>query len=501
MGAVSYDVAPIFRCSATFYRQQPVLILAASHALTRLGGRVKLEKTTLRNLTAAMGFRELDRALLPITEVTNVFIACGSNGVTFETEDTDRGRHPSLAVDEVAVPSAEWLAATQQQALVQVLFVVPPAAANGAVDLRRLLGSGRAFGGLAQAVAIDTGCWHERYFFVSGRGTEPPLPQAHSVILDSSVLVDLERVASGETSEEVSARAQNLVLQLAHMDSIPGSAIAELTVDRENDCINLQRARSLAAATSAWFDGGVGRARDIGAVRRAYVEQLDSLDQDELPGLGAPFIVSAYYASLLKLACIWNEAATGTFEARRRVVLYEGYVEWMLHTLGIVCVYPLQVARDRLVGPQNQAVRYTDKLLKLGTPSLRKLWGAAWDLMHLASIDMIQAGDLLEVDGRAAMLVTADKALVSLRERIVDPRVGMECEYGHLPAKFGRNDVDLRLRDHESRIAAIGERMNDVVVARAGRHAGQAMIDNVTEEVLRLERALTRHALTRPSNS
>ena len=489
MGAVSYDVAPIFRCSAMFYRDQPVLVLAASQALTRTGGHVKLEKATLRNLTAAMGFRELDRGLLPITEVTNVFVACGSNGVTLEAEVTDLGRHPSLAFDEVAVPSAEWLAATERQDLVQVVFVVPPAATNGEVDLRRLLGNGRAFGGLAQAVAIDTGCWHKRYFFVSGRGTEPPRPQAHSVILDSSVLVDLERVASGATSEEVSARAQNLVLQLAHMDSIPGSAIAELIVDHENDRINLQRARSLAAAMNAWFDGGVGRARDIGAVRRAYVEQLNSLDEDGLPDAGAPFIVTAYYASLLKLACIWDETARGTFEARRRVDLYEAYVEWMLHTLGIVCVYPLQVARDRLIGPQNQAVGYTDKLLKLGTPSLRKLWGAAWDLMHLSSIDMIQAGGLLEIEGRAAMLVTADKALVSLRERIFDPRIGVKCEYGNLPAKFGRNDLDPRLRDHESRVAAISERMNDVVIARTSRDVGQAMVDRMTEEVLRLERA------------
>lgn len=113
----------------------------------------------------------------------------------------------------------------------------------------------------------------------------------------------------------------------------------------------------------------------------------------------------------MKLALLWLEGK-GRLRARQRTELYEEFMSWMEYDLGVVCTLPLQVARDRLVGPQGRDTAYTDQLMKFSGRLLVELWGASWDLTHLAAIDLVQAGSLLDIGGRQVVLITADKALI-----------------------------------------------------------------------------------------
>lgn len=449
------NVAPMFRCVTTFYRQHPVLVLCAHDAATRTGGRVNLFKSTLREMAIRLGFKQLDRALLPSHRSPSAIVVSGLNGVTLEVHGS------SIQVEQVAMPSCDWLAAVSHVEAVHVLLVVPTE--PGDPDLRKLLGAGRGFGGLVEVMSIDGSAWSTRYTFLGDRGAGLPIPQAHTVILDSSVLIDLERVASGKSNESTTHAAQGLALELVRMDAVPGGAIAELMVDVDLRPGDPQRGRSLIATMNAWFDGGISRTRRIREVQAAYARGMAS----DLPDVVAYESLDqlALYASLLRLALLWTQAK-GCFRASQRVALFEEYLRWTTQELGISCAYAAQLARDRLVGPQNSSVAYTDKLLKFGKHPLHNLWGASWDLFHLSSIDLLQEGIVLDIGSRDALFVTADRGIVALRDRIHNLQQRIDLGHGTVPLRLGRTDLDHRLVAHETRIRELHLTTQSAIVGR-----------------------------------
>lgn len=471
---------PLFECSAAFYEGRPVLVLSAPFAVTPAGRTVRLKVRTLRDLAGQLGFGQLDRPLVVKHPARSALVAGGSNGVMLEID----GRSPQVV--EVAVPTRQWLDIANTAGSVHVVFLAPSRFRRD--HLGGALARGRAFGGQVPMVSHDVEQWAERYTFLGRTTTEQPRLQRCTVVLDSCVLLDLERALAPRADPAKVAQTQCLVLQLIHMDVLPGGAIAELVDDRLGGSYNSDRARRLAAAVNAWFDGGAVRANSLSDVRTAYIEELEHGRHDpELPPEYWPDPRQLlHYACLLKLAELWSQAR-GCFRASQRVDLYAEYVSWMTHDLGIVNVYPLQVARDRLIGPQGRAANYTDQLLKFGKRPLHSLWGASWDLHHIAMLDMIRDGDVIDIAGRDVMLATADRALVRLRDRIHDLAVRTDTPRGLLPFKAARSDVDRRLSDHVGRIEAIHEEMNAAVWARASAGAEMPTVDHVLAEIAQLE--------------
>lgn len=472
-------VAPLFECSAELYRLQPVLTLSAALAATSSGKLVRLKAGTLRDLTEALGFRPLDQTLDGDRPNRPALVAGGRSGVTLEVD----GKSPLVLV--VAMPSQEWLRAASAIGTVHVVFAVPPRFRR--FELRRALASGRAFGGPVPMVAVDIEEWQARYSFLGRTRAELPLPQGRTVMLDACVAVDLERAARGVADGRTAAQVRCLVLQLIHMDVVPGGAIAELVTDPIRRRYDGDRAHRLSAAVDAWFDGGAARASSPSEVRDAYRAALARPPSVELPAAYEPDPRQClHYACLLKLACLWADARGG-YRALQRVDLYAEFVSWMTHDLGLVDGYALQVARDRLIGPQGHAARYTDLLLKLSKRRLRDLWGASWDLHHLSMVDIVQDGGLLDIAHREVMLVTADRGLVRMRERIHDSTVRADTQRGRLPYKFGKFEVDPRLGQHVERIKAIHEEMNTVVFERAMAGADMPTLEHILAEIDRLE--------------
>jgi hypothetical protein len=465
------ETFPLFRSMTCFYLDRPIAIMSAAEGLEPSGRIVRLDKAQMRQVGETLGFRELDRALLPKVLVSGHLVICGPTGVTLEVEGN------SLKVEQLSAPSDAWLSAVRGLGYVHVLFCVPTRPDD--LDVRKLLGNGRAFGGLAEVVVIDTHRWEERFTFLGAQGSTRPVPVANTVVLDSSVLIDLEQVARGSRNESYSGMVQQLVLQLKALDVLPGSAMAELTAGRDDATRSTGRVQSLHATMNAWFDGGSARARSLADVQSAYRDELARLRRVPLPGpAGHPF-QRAFYASMLKLACSWLDARDN-FRGAQRVHLYDEYAQWMAHQLGVVLAYSMKVARDRLVGPQKDAA-YTENLLKLGRPSLQNIWGASWDMFHLSTIDLIQYGEVLDVGGRAVLLATADKALVSLRNRIHD----FDGHESGRSVKIARGEVDRRLRDHEQRIRAVDEELHSTVLNRLPDIS--LFEERVVNEVRRLE--------------
>ncbi|HAM22192.1 MAG TPA: hypothetical protein DCQ04_07950 [Actinobacteria bacterium] len=460
-------VHPQFQISGIFYRDEPVVVIAATDALTVEGRRVAWRLESFRDLAKSKGFARASALELPDTFLPNATVLCGVAAISVALGAGALDHAVSIA------PTDEWRSAVSQRDAVGVLLVRPRRRRRTS-SVASLLRSGRAFAGVATSVSLDGSLIAGRYQFVGHQATAVPVPKVHTVLLDTSVLVDLEHAAAGRGSPKGWLAIQHLALQLAPMDVFPGPGILEVLCERGSDSLNTNRAHSIAAAMNAWFDGGIVRTLSLEAVREAYREQMG---RDLLEAL--PFRVEehihqqVFYASLLKLACLWSRARGG-FKARERVGLFSEFVHWMSHELRVVSPLPLQIARDRLVGPQGYPASYTDRLMKLGKDPLDDLWGASWDLVHLESITMFEAGGVTDIEGRDVVLATADRGLVQLRERIIDLPGFVEVPFGRMPGKLARFDVDRRLHHQKAEITHLSGLPNQSAMARLEAQADRS---------------------------
>ena len=208
---------PLFECSAAFYEGRPVLVLSAQFAVTPAGRIVRLKVRTLRDLAAQLGFGELDRSLVARHPGGSALVAGGSNGIMLEID----GRSPQVV--EVAVPSRQWLDIANTAGSVHVVFLSPSRFRRD--HLERAVARGRAFGGPVPMVSHDVEQWAERYTFLGRTTTEQPRLRRCTVVLDSCVLLDLERALAPRVDPARTAQTQSLVLQLIHMDVLPGGRL------------------------------------------------------------------------------------------------------------------------------------------------------------------------------------------------------------------------------------------------------------------------------------
>ena len=266
---------------------------------TLSGSLVAWRVGSYRALAASKGFVRLKRPNSTIEGVAGAIVVCGVSSITLELD----GR--SLAVAVSMAPTERWRDEVRKRDVVTVLFIRPRRLRSSSI--RSLIRAGRVFAGVATAVSVDGVSLARRYQFVGGQSVESPIPQAHSVLLDVSVLVDLERAAAKRGDPNLWPAAQQLALQLVSMDVFPGPGLLELLYDRGANSLNWDRIQSVLAAVNAWFDGGVARASSLEAVRAAYVCQLGKNLIDSDLRHEEHFVQQVYYASLLKLACLWTE--------------------------------------------------------------------------------------------------------------------------------------------------------------------------------------------------
>lgn len=470
---------PQFQISGIFHGDEPVVVIAAADALTANGRRVQWRVESFREMAASRGFVRVGPSGVPNAAVLDAIVLSGVAAISIDLGAGSLGLAVSVA------PTEEWRDALRSRDSVTVLLVRPRRLRRTST-VASLARSGRVFSGTAKLVSVDRAQIADRYQFLSREAIALPIPQVQTALLDTSVLVDLERAAAGRGDPRLWAATQQLVLQLIPMDAFPGPGILEVLCTRNSETLNTDRAHSLAAAVNAWFDGGIARALSLEAVRSAYREQLGGDLLDPIPfRIEDHLSQQVFYASLLKLACLWPQARNG-FKARQRIDLFAQFVQWMAHDLRIASPLPLQIARDRLVGPQGNAASYTDRLIKLSQQPLDDLWGASWDLALLDLIATFEAGAVTDIEGREVVVVTADRGIVDLRGRIIDLHDVVDFSVGRMPLKLARVDVDKRLHHHAAEIALLSMVPNDSAIARAEAGADRS-VAHIAQLIAQLE--------------
>lgn len=463
---MSHYVTPDFQAIPTIYRREPVLLLATFEAEVvgaKLGDRhVRVARSTVETLASEFGFRQLDRFLTDVSKgVPDALVAYSSLGIRFE------GGRRGVKVRHSERPSEEWQELVSH--LGRVLVIVALQREPTDFDLRTLLSSRRAFGGYASAMKSGQGS--ARYVFLGVDGRRGVTTTDKHVFLDSNVLVHLEKVAKDASKDAGrDQEVQQVASEIAHGTVQGGFAIAELSWDRVTGTRDYARAASLGATVDAWFgDGSIARTQDLTEVRAHYREAL--ANHMRTPGgLGESQyeVQLAYYVCLLKIFQLWRRTA-GQFRAVQRLDLFEEFARWMLDEVGYNLSYPLRVAFDRFVGSQRaDRVEYIDKLMKFGRNPSRELWGAAWDLAHLSSIDLSINPDFrgaFSPEDGGALLVTDDKALPLFRERL-RPRVLVRDNTYSLMLMAADTEVDKRLDDHQHRLESIETWIREETLSR-----------------------------------
>jgi hypothetical protein len=462
---MSPNVLPRFKAVPCVYRGEPVAVLAACDAevVDSAPGahQVRVQRRTVAALAEQYGFREIDRFLSHAPQLLgSASVLYGPAGFGFEAHLS------GVNIVEAEVPSSEWLELVESRG--QVLAVLAAQRDISDVDLRTLTSSRRAFG--AYVTAIRSGIQNSRYKFLDTADIVEIAPTHKYVFLDSNVLVHLEKVARGTSRDTArDTHVQALAAQISHQAIIGAFAVAELSWNREADQWDEERAESLRATVDAWFGtGSVTRARNLEDVRTAYRTALGTprpLDSDHQRPREQQL---AFYICLLKLSSLWHEAST-KFSAVQRVALFEKFARWLMEDFGYNLGFALRIAFDRLVGPQDGAhIAYVNQLMKFGKNPLQELWGAAWDLTHLANIDLSVDPLFRQAIGTregGVVLVTDDKALPRFRRRL-SVRVVVRAGDYSLLMMASTTELDKRLRDQQDRVDAVQKWVSERTLER-----------------------------------
>jgi len=462
---MSPHVLPRFTATPSIYRGEPVAVFAAVDADVAVSApgpsRVPVQVRTIRTLADELGFRSLDRFVTAARSLgDDAHLAYSSEGLRFEA------RHTGLLIVGGSAPSAEWVELVKARS--DVLVVLAAQGDSSDPDLRALTSSRRAFGGYAQVVHPAPNS--SRYVLLDTSGQREIRPTDRYVFLDSNVLVHLEKAARGTSSDSLrDTNVQALAVAISHQVVLGGFAIAELSWDRAANQWSPERAASLAATVEAWFGAGsMTRAMDISSVRSAYQTAVAANGPQSAADRGPLETQIAFYVCLLKISQLWRDASS-KFRAIQRVDLYETFAHWLLEDVGYNLSFPLRVAFDRLLGPQDaDHVRYVDKLMKFGRQPLRELWGAGWDLAHLSNIDLSTDPLFRRAIGPhegGVLLATDDKALPLFRQKL---RVSTATRDGDYSLIFmaSTHEVDSRLSDQQNRIDKIHLWVQQTTLAR-----------------------------------
>jgi hypothetical protein len=323
-----------------------------------------------------------------------------------------------------------------------------------------------------------------RYSLLPTSGDPGQLPRMSArIVLDSNVVIDLERAAKGRKVHDLGA-LQALVIDLLTQDVIPGLGISESSWFSESNQHDDQIRKSLLAAMDAWFDHGMEGVLDLSDLKARW--KLHYVESTQLPSHRSPSPgpwVRLFYVSFLKLDQLWSQV--NKFKANQRVDLFGEYCRFVSEDLQMVSAHALQVAHDRLIGP-GAAAQYTDKLLKFSkTAPLARIRAAAWDLFFVFFSELMH-----DQDGGAehVLLATADGALPNLRRRL--QFAGMinvgESKLGLMVPTL---DIDRRLEHRRQDIADAYRRLDDSVTSRFASTAEdiEGVIAELEPWVARLE--------------
>jgi hypothetical protein len=455
-----------FQAQAIFYQSRPVLALAIEEGLSSLG-MVKARPSHLEEFGSIFGLRPVDRYLRPLTPGTQCDIVL-----------TDRAVYVEINGSAVPRSHAEYQAAwheavVREGSVVLLILRGDLLGEDAAATIRSAAGTRRCVGGIVDILdASGMSLPREgRYRLLGTSLTEASVvPSQTSFVLDSNVVRDLEAAAQGRMTPKHPnfKEVQGLMVELIHQDVIPGLGIEELTWSPRDRSYNHERRASLRAAIDTWFDHGMEGVLEATDLRERWEIHFQAAQRRAPVEFGDPgSLLLETYAGLLKMDELWSQVHG--FKAAQRVALMGEFCRFMSADLSLVSGYTLKIAFDLLIG-QPDETRYIRKLLKFSEKRrLADLLGAAWDILFLRVPEYAAAG--LKVvripPGNGVVLVTADRAMANLRDRIgLKGLVLMGTASLGFMGAIG--DINPALEAHRTTIEEMIESLNAGAQARLG---------------------------------
>ncbi len=470
-----------FDAQAGFYRGQPAIVLATERGLTQLGS-ARVKRQNLDNVAASYGLRYVDK-YLPLSARSpelRVLVTDDSAYVEFGTRSL---------LTSTTTPAADWASAVKTSQTCNVLIVLGKPGPDLDQTLRAATGRRQCIGAAVDAIDASRNGTSSQYHVLTTATSTGLTSDITCTVLDSDVVLNLEKAAKGwmKPDSDEYRDLRSLMLALIHRDVRPGFGIAQLTWSPSSGVFDFDRRASLMATMDAWFDYGALGVVDASDLPARLAHHLRQPPPEPVLRDDPTFLLLPIYGAFLRLEQLWSEV--DGFKAKQRVDLLRTYCDFVAHDLQCVSAHALQVAYDLLVGPQSK-VDYVQKLLKPGKKGDRvdTLRGAAWDVLFMMLPEWAAGGDLDMPSGRTA-LVTADKALPMLRDRL---SVSAITRLG--PSKVGLvtlgRELDHRLEPHRSRIEKAVNDAFDAALSRTGIDPRTRTWDHVRTWIARLEAEL-----------
>jgi hypothetical protein len=304
----------------------------------------------------------------------------------------------------------------------------------------------------------------KHYSFITSDGLPASMLDPHSFLLDADLLIDIERMLDGRTiGKSQKAELKDVLINLAYQDIWPGAAIAQLHRPsfRTVDARAAQHAYEASHAIST-----CSRAELANLVEGNWRPTTTLEEASEEPNDEALVATIFTYASLLKLRTLWSPNLTRT----QRKLAFTKFVTFLADELRMVPIYTIQLAANMWLNDahaNSQAARLLKFSENLTEQQLKDIWGAACDVF-LLSLQGTLEETLKDHEAQDAVIVTADKALVELRQ--LAPKIG-------IGVYANGNDGDARAalvllnipENVQLELKPLLDRLQDESVARAER--------------------------------
>lgn len=477
------DLTP-WRVTSLVYQGHPAIVASHSFPDTRAHAlRSGLE--SLVEIFGEYNFVGIDRYVSSPSTARNCTVALVESGcaVQFAGQSHFPGSPP---------PEPEWIELAKRRNSCLVIVTVgdmDEARANAHVRTQ----SGRKLCRGAEVEFVDQRTagarfGNSRYRTLLRYGQDEfPRPATSIIHLDSNVVLDLEKAAKGRVPESLHDELKALVRNLWYQDCRPGFSIGELCWTGPYGRYRRDRKASLLAAMDAWFDDKSDTVLSRNLINQRWANALavhkEQETESQLPDMRD--LIALNYCSLLKLCSLLLRIRG--FKARQRIDYLFKYSRWVDRELGCVSTYALQVAIDALIGQPTEA-RYIRKLLKFSRSILNNVWGAAWDLSMLMITDWTDSGQFSNSLGFRSGLVTADKAMLDLRDHLTFE--------GTMAYKFPQNWhnlmgiqvwIDPRLNDHKQIVRELLDELKSSTIARMESSVQYPDVAKIRPKIAQLE--------------
>jgi hypothetical protein len=344
------------------------------------------------------------------------------------------------------------------------------------------------------------------YYFLAS-WPEGGLGSSGSVLLDTNVLIDMERFFYSSIPTELRRDLHMLLLALSDKEVLPGLALLESSRSRLTapvDYTKVARSQYAFRIMSRWSPEELVKmfARDKPPAE--LYPSPPALKPGEFHtdgGLMFDLMQIGGLVALLKVQTLTphSRSFAGPDE---RIAALRKFAHWATDFLKFVMPHEFQIAHDWFVGPPDRRA-YVQRLLRFGhKDTIKATWTAVWDLLFLKWVDSVS---LMDPSFGNPIVVTKDKGLRTLRQYCFSS--GAEWQAGHpdAPVRYGpmyvsSRPVDPRWANRQREIVEIWMQLSHAQMLRR-EYSTETLIDEERErikrwrqEALRFEDELQRRA-------